>query len=110
MWLRGLTWDAPLPPDLKEEWARWKRELKELEKVRVPRSLLNTMTNVIEIQLHGFSDASPKAYGAVTYLRLQDRVGTVAVHLLMAKSMVAPTKRVTLPRLELMGHGCLFII
>ena len=74
-----------------------------LEKIRVSRSFLNTLSNVMEIQLHGFSDASPKAYGAVTYLRLQDRMSTVVVHLLMAKIRVPPTKRVTLPRLELMA-------
>ena len=31
------------------------------------------------------SDASLAAYGAVTYLRLQHRMGTVVVYLLMAK-------------------------
>ena len=64
------------------------------------RSFLNTLSNVIELQLHGFSDDSPKGYEAVAYLRLQDRVGTMVIHLLMAKR-VAPTKRVILPRLKL---------
>ena len=104
VWLRGLTWDAPLTQEIKEQWRRWKLELKELENVRVCRSLLNTaILNVVDVQLHGFSDANPKAYGAVSYLRLQDCMGNVVVHILIAKSRVAPTKRVTLPRLELMA-------
>ena len=44
-----------------------------------------------------FSDASTKAYGAAVYLSYQDQVALV-----MSKSCVAPTKSITLPKLELM--------
>lgn len=79
--LRGLTWDAALAAEIKEKSRRWKLELKELNEIRVSRSVLNTLAlNVIDLQLHGFSDASLKAYGAVIYLRIQDSLRTVVVH------------------------------
>jgi len=44
-----------------------------------------------------FSDASTKAYGAVVYMCQQDQVCLV-----MSENRVAPTKSITLPKLELM--------
>ena len=104
VWLSGLTWDNSLPQEINKQWNKWESELAELRKIRVSRSFLDGLiSNVIEVQLHGFGDASVKAYGAVIYVRLQDSVGNVVVHLAIAKTRVAPTKRVTLPRLELMA-------
>ena len=62
------------------------------------------------VQLHVFVDASTKAYGAVAFLKLQQESSFV-----MAKSRVAPLKRLTFPRLELMAaltatHLAKFII
>ncbi|XP_043506296.1 uncharacterized protein LOC122526811 [Frieseomelitta varia] len=51
--------------------------------------------------VHGFCDASEKAYGACVYLKSTDQVGRTSVHLICSKSRVAPLKSQTLLRLEL---------
>ncbi|CAG9120150.1 unnamed protein product [Plutella xylostella] len=54
--------------------------------------------------LHGFCDASELGFAAVVYLRSSNQDGSVSVHLLMAKSKVAPLRtRPTIPKLELCG-------
>ncbi|XP_033228930.1 uncharacterized protein LOC117180542 [Belonocnema kinseyi] len=75
--------------------------LQELWKVNVPRLIL--CNNPVKIELHGFCDASEKAYGASIYVRSMDDQGNVRVNLLCAKSRVAPLKNISLPLLELCG-------
>lgn len=55
------------------------------------------------MQLHGFSDASEDAYSGVVYVRATDTHGTVHTSLVIAKTRVAPIKRLSIPRLELCG-------
>ena len=61
------------------------------------------MTSKSIVELHGFGDASPKAYGAAVYIQIIDSVGQVASKLVMSKSRAAPIKEVSLPRLELLA-------
>lgn len=53
------------------------------------------------LQLHGFCDASQRAYGACLYLRSRTSEDKYYVELLCSKTRVAPLKVVSLPRLEL---------
>ncbi|KRX15912.1 hypothetical protein T07_11881 [Trichinella nelsoni] len=55
------------------------------------------------MDLHGFADESGSAFGAVVYLRLVHGNGKVEVRFLAAKSRVAPIKKLSLPRCELMA-------
>ncbi|XP_050535012.1 uncharacterized protein LOC126902032 [Daktulosphaira vitifoliae] len=53
------------------------------------------------IKIHGFSEASEKAYGGCIYLRCTDIDGKHRVRLICGKSKVAPLKVISIPRLEL---------
>jgi len=53
--------------------------------------------------LHVFSDASVNAYASCIFLRSKDSSGKVMVQPLSSKSRVTPTKKTTIPLLELIG-------
>ena len=72
-------------------------------RIKVPRWLLRGFSSVEKVELHRFGNASQKAYGSAVYLCVVDEEGKIISSLVMAKSRVAPAKRVTLPRLELIA-------
>lgn len=104
LWVRGTAWDEIIPPDVQERWDKWCRQLPQLQKITIPRTLARDLKRAdTKPELHIFSDASPMAYGAVAYIKARNKEGEVTVVLLMAKARVAPLKRLSLARLELMG-------
>lgn len=104
-WLQRLEWDAPLAPEEATSWTRLEEELPLLEDVRVPRWFHGAATeNAFE--LHRFSNASERAYAAVIYVRIVTN-GEPRVSLVIAKTKVAPLRRVSLPRLELCAAALL---
>ena len=64
------------------------------------------MSSKFQIELHGFSDSSLELYFAVIYLRFISDCG-VTVFFLASKTKVAPLKKLTILRLELLG--CLLL-
>ncbi|XP_071643002.1 uncharacterized protein [Temnothorax longispinosus] len=99
-WLLGLDWDTQLPDTDVRRWLEFQAGLPLLETIRVPRWLESDQEGV-KRELHGFADASEKAYAAVVYLRTESSSGEVVVSLVTAKTKVAPLKQVSLARLEL---------
>lgn len=101
LWTLGIDWDASLPEDHLHTWRSIHKELALLSKIRIPRHV--SFSHACAVELHGFADASEAGYAAVIYVRCVYSDGTLTVWPLLAKTRVAPLKRVTLPRLELCG-------
>ncbi|XP_012529934.1 uncharacterized protein LOC105833059 [Monomorium pharaonis] len=104
-WLLQLGWDDTLEEDSVKFWQRFRDELPLLETIRVPR-WVGALHTSLEVELHGFADASERVYASVVYLRSPE-VGSWRVSLLAAKTKVAPIKPVTLLRLELCAAALL---
>lgn len=101
LWITKLSWDTELPPELMLKWNRFKNELNSVQSIKIYRWIKYNSTNN-GIEIHGFCDASEKAYAAVIYSRIENMQGEVSITMLTAKTKVAPiTKETTLPRLEL---------
>ncbi|XP_063068882.1 uncharacterized protein LOC134460379 [Engraulis encrasicolus] len=99
---RTVGWDDAIPQDLLHQWTRWLEELDMLSEFHVRRCVKpKGFGDVVQAQLHHFSDASESGYGAVSYLRMQNTQNDVHVAFLMGKARVTPLKTVTIPRLEL---------
>ncbi|GFW73403.1 integrase catalytic domain-containing protein [Trichonephila clavipes] len=99
LWKIKLDWSEQLPPDAMEEWMNFHQKLAKVNNFKIPRCILLPAT--IRIEIHGFSDASERAYAAVVYIKCFNESGQFQTTLLCSKSRVAPLKTLTIPRLEL---------
>lgn len=99
----GLGWDVPVSADLLKQWLKIVDNLHHLKNVAVPRWAFNQVVDsTAKLELHIFADASESAYGVAAYLRVSSNE-QVHTSLLASKTRVAPIKRLTIPRMELMG-------
>ena len=99
---RGLDWDQSINDEELNIWNKWLMGLTNIGSVMIDRCICPTnMDSECRFELHHFSDASSTGYGAVSYLRTIDSLGNINCSILLGKSRVAPTKVVTIPRLEL---------
>lgn len=65
---------------------------------KIPRRVIVNSTST----LHVFCDATKTGYRACIFLRTELK-NTVHISLILAKSLVTPTKQIMLPRLKLIG-------
>ncbi|XP_052567505.1 uncharacterized protein LOC128093784 [Culex pipiens pallens] len=101
VWLAGLSWDVLLEGGMMDTWQQFQCALPDVRDIRIPRYVIGPGNPGLE--LHGFSDASKVAYGAVTYVRSLLPNGKCKMRLLCSKSKVAPTKPLDIHRLELLA-------
>ena len=102
--MQKIGWDNPLSGDTLAKWEKFIAELPMLIKIYVPRCYVAPEQIPTYHQIHGFSDASEKAYAAVVYLRtVYDNGRNVAINIITSKTRVAPLKKQSIPRLELLG-------
>lgn len=100
-WISNIDWNDNLPDEINSEWHKIKDDIQNINKIKIQRWLETQENDVIE--LHGFCDASTKAYACVVYCKIT-RDGQSTVVLVAGKTRLVPvSKTVTLPRLELCG-------
>ncbi|KAL9970153.1 hypothetical protein ACROYT_G022481 [Oculina patagonica] len=104
LWTKGVGWDEEIPMEVSLKWNQWVLELSELEHLQIPRCYTYfPLSQNPKVELHAFSDASEVAYASAVYLRVVGKDGKVSTSLVMSKTRVAPVRKITLSRLELMA-------
>ncbi|XP_063924137.1 uncharacterized protein LOC135138171 isoform X1 [Zophobas morio] len=100
LWELKLGWDETIPSETMTIWLQLLKELPILNSCLTQRSVIDKYPYCL-IEIHGFCDASQRAYGASHYVRTIAADGTISCNLLCSKSRVAPLRTITIPRLEL---------
>ena len=104
-----LSWDETINDELAARWQKLLRDCVKFDSLVINRHYLHgrELSDVARLELHGFSDASGKAYACVIYLRAVFHNGDVLMTFVASKSKVAPIREdsetVNTPRLELMA-------
>lgn len=99
LWKEKIDWDENIPKNVESIWLRYINQISNSFNITQKRQIL--ISNYDYVELHGFADASEKAYGACLYLKSVDNKNNKTISLITSKSRVAPLKTITLPRLEL---------
>ena len=95
-------WDDEVSADLQGRWRLWLQDLPVLDNFTMDRCVSPAgFEKVKSTTLHHFADACQSGYGCISYLRLLNYSGEVHCTFAFAKSLVAPLKQLTIPRLEL---------
>ncbi|XP_046555787.1 uncharacterized protein LOC124265044 [Haliotis rubra] len=98
----NIGWDEEIGKPSMKVWLQWLKDLPKLETLHLERCYKpQEFGKVTSAQLHLFCDASEVGYGICAYLRLTNEDNRIHCVLVMAKSRVAPLKKITTPRMEL---------
>ena len=93
--LGGVQWDEELRGEDRLEFNLFLSKLKQLSCVRIPMCYFSN-NGVVYYELHGFSDASKKAYACIVYMRTEYSNGFVDTRIVASKTRVAPITKPTI--------------
>ena len=106
LWKEKAEWDDEVSPDQASLHKKWREELPLLKDIQLTRYYFGKEVPS-SIQLHGYSDASDKAYAAVIFIRSTYPTLQPTVNLVISKTKVSPLATRTTPQLELCGANLL---
>ena len=101
VWKLGKKWDEPLPAELHSNLQKVLDSYFAMRDIKSPRWLNSSTNQENNHQLHVFVDVSTVALAAVTYIRTQKQDEVFQTSFLLGKCKVAPTKQISVPKLEL---------
>ncbi|GFU34433.1 hypothetical protein NPIL_626691 [Nephila pilipes] len=96
-WILGIKWDELLPTNLSTMWYAAVKQLDDICSIKISRYI--GISSHTPYSVHVFCDASEHAYGSVLYIVTSQS----NVHIVCSRNRLAPIKKVTLPRLELLA-------
>ena len=98
----NIGWDDPIPEEFAKWWGTWLSDLPKLEYLKIQHCFQPVdFGEIVSAELHNFSHAFQRGYGAVLYLCLTNDKQDRSCSFVMGKSRLSPLKTVTIPRLEL---------
>ena len=101
-WELVSAWDDPLPDHMRAKWISFFKEMTELDGMKYDRCITPAGAQGMPM-LVILCDASDKAYGFVAYIRWKLEDGNYFCRLILAKSRIAPIRKLSTPQLELNG-------
>lgn len=85
LWNSKLDWNDWLTSELLIEWNKFINRINQLLQIQILRNYFQSV-EMKKIELHGFSDASMKAYGACIHFRIIYNDKKVSCSLITSKS------------------------
>ncbi|XP_057292350.1 uncharacterized protein LOC130615087 [Hydractinia symbiolongicarpus] len=98
-------WDTEVSEELKDEWNSLIQLFSISSKYRLPRYYFANypLSDLKNITLHGFCDASKRSYAAVVYIIGTLSSGRSIGRIVCSKTKVSPLNELSIPRLELLS-------
>ena len=102
-----INWDNVLPETIIAEWQNILENVNVMNSLKLERhySKLFDLKDVEITELHGFSDASLKAYAAVICIRFKLKDDSYCTNFVASKTKISPVarKNLLIPKLELIA-------
>ena len=98
-----IGWDDTIPEQLMDRWCKLVSVLSESQTMTLPRCYLDGVNSkIFSYHLCGYCNVSLSAYVAVVYLLIESEDG-FHMRFVVAKTRVAPLRKQSIPRLELLS-------
>ena len=97
------SWDENISNEIESIFNDFLADLKQMELLRVKRfAFVQPKEIILTISFHGFCDSSSQVYCGMVYIRIETTLG-IRVSFLCAKTKAALLKKLSIPRLEILG-------
>ncbi|KAL7292560.1 hypothetical protein TKK_0013696 [Trichogramma kaykai] len=91
LWRARLDWDEELPSSMARRWLDLRQSFESVSSMSVPR-WIGLTSDVADLTIHVFADASRRAMAAVAYSRVDRGSQEAVVRLLVAKTKLSPIR------------------
>lgn len=98
---RSLGWDDPVPDDVRKRFVKILDQMKDMMSLRFPRCVIPQ--DVCDLELLVFGDGSKQAFCTLAYVRFKTGENEYKCFLISGKTRVAPLRKISVPRIELLG-------